>query len=154
MNEGTKMETEKTIFEINGVKLEVDLRTARRIEEIRIGSPVRLLNKSSYGGNKVYPGVVIGFEPFKDLPTIVVAYVEEDWLKYEIKVVAINSKQENFDLIAAVDPDFSIDREVIIKRFDRQVAAKRREIEAIEEQRRYFETNFKAYWAQVSRQDA
>jgi hypothetical protein len=97
---------------------------------------------------------VIGFEPFKDLPTIVVAYVEEDWLKYEIKVVAINSKQENFDLIAAVDPDFSIDREVIIKRFDRQVAAKRREIEAIEEQRRYFETNFKAYWAQVSRQDA
>jgi hypothetical protein len=29
MNEGTKMETEKTIFEINGVKLEVDLRTER-----------------------------------------------------------------------------------------------------------------------------
>ena len=62
------MESEKTIIEVNGVKLEVDMRTARRIEEIRIGSPVKLLTKVTYGGNKVHPGIVISFEPFKDLP--------------------------------------------------------------------------------------
>lgn len=148
------MESEKTIIEVNGVKLEVDMRTARRIEEIRIGSPVKLLTKVTYGGNKVHPGIVIGFEPFKDLPTILVAYVEESWASAEIKIAAINSKQEDFDMIAAVDRDFAVDRDAIVKRFDRQIAAKEREIDTIREQRKYFETNFKAFWSQVSRQDA
>jgi hypothetical protein len=148
------MENEKTIIEVNGVKLEVDLRSARRIEEIRIGSPVKLLTKASYGGNKVHPGVVIGFEPFKDLPTILVAYVEDSWTSAEIKIAAINSKQEEFDMVAAVDLDFAVDRDAILKRFDRQIATKEREIDAISEQRKYFETNFKAFWAQVSRQTA
>ena len=138
--------TEQTIIEVNGVKLEVDMRHARRIEELRIGSPVKLLAKGGYGGQKVHPGIVIGFEPFKDLPTILVAYVEEDWQSATVTVVSINSKQENFDMIAAVDPDFAVDRANITKRFDRQIEAKKREIEVIEEQKRYFETNFKAFW--------
>lgn len=148
------MDSEKTIIEVNGVKLEIDLRTARRIEEIRIGSPVKLLSKGGYGSGKVHPGVVIGFEPFKDLPTILVAYIEEDWSNATIKIAAINSKQENFDMVAAVDPDFAVDRDAIIKRFERQISAKEREIDTIREQQKYFETNFKAFWAQVSRQDA
>jgi hypothetical protein len=37
--------TEKTIIEVSGVKLEVDLRQARRIEEIRIGDRVKVLTK-------------------------------------------------------------------------------------------------------------
>lgn len=146
--------TEKTIIEVNGVKLEVDMRHARRIEELRIGSPVKLLAKGGYGGQKVHPGIVIGFEPFKDLPTILVAYLEEDWQAASVKVVSINSKQENFDMIAAVDPDFAVDRANITKRFDRQIEAKKREIEVIEEQKRYFETNFKAFWSSVAKEAA
>ena len=140
---------EKTIIEINGVKLEVDMRTARRIEEIRIGSPVKLLGKSGYSGPKVYPGIVIGFEPFKELPTILVAYVEDDWNASSIKIVAINNKTEGFDLVAAVDPDFAVDRNAIVNRFENQIEAKRREIDVIEEQKKYFETNFKAFWTSV-----
>lgn len=144
------MESEKTIIEVNGVRLEVDMRYARRIEEIRIGSPVKLLYKGGYSGPKVYPGIVIGFEPFRDLPTILVAYIEDDFSKAEVKIASINAKNEQFDMVAAVDPDFAVDRMAIIKRFDRQIELKRREIETIEEQRNYFETNFRAFWTAVA----
>lgn len=56
------MENGKTIIEVNGVKLEVDLRTARRIDEIRIGDRVKVLIKG-YSDYKVHAGTVIGFEP-------------------------------------------------------------------------------------------
>ena len=40
------------IIDIQGVKLDVDLRTATRVEEIRIGTKVRVLTKD-YSGHKV-----------------------------------------------------------------------------------------------------
>lgn len=142
--------SEKTIIEVNGVKLEVDMRYARRIEELRIGSPVKLLDKGAYANQKVMPGVVIGFEPFKDLPTILVAYLADEWNNANIKVVSINAKQENYDMIAAVDPDFAVDRASIVQKFNRMIEGKQREIDVIEEQKRYFETNFAAFWEKVS----
>jgi len=148
------MSTEMTIIEVNGVKIEVDLRTARRIETIKVGSPVKLLSKGGYSSSQtVYPGVVIGFEPFKDLPTIIVAYVEADWSTAKIKIAHINSKQEAFDLIAAVDKDFSVDKISILSQFNRQIDQKRKEIEAIEEQKRYFETNFATFWTRVQAEE-
>lgn len=144
--------SEKTVVEINGVKLEVDMRYARRIEEIRVGSPVKILIKNGYGGHKVHAGIVIGFEPFKDLPTILVAYVEEEYNNASIKVVPINSSNKEYDLVAAVDKDFTVDREVILKKFNRQIAQKQREIEALMEQVNYFQTNFAAFWGQVTPQ--
>lgn len=144
------MTQERTIIEVNGVKLEVDMRYARRIEEIRIGDRVKVLTKPPYGGDfKVSPGIVIGFEPFKNLPTIVVAYVEQDWLKAEIKFLHYNAAAKEVEIVHAADEDFHVDRDALLARFDKQIADKRREIETIEEQRRYFETNFRAYWQRI-----
>jgi len=139
---------EKTIIEVNGVKLEVDMRYARRIEEIRIGDKVKVLIKN-YGGFAVHPGIVCGFEPFKELPTIVVAYVDQDWSKAEVKFLHYNSGVKETEIVAAADEDFHVDRDALFARFDRQIETKRREIETIEEQRRYFETNFRAFWQKV-----
>jgi hypothetical protein len=135
------------IIEINGNKIEVDERFARRIEEMRIGSRVKILKKV-YDGHKVHPGVVVGFEPFEKLPTIVVAYVEEDWQKSEVKFAHFNAKFEG-EMVVAADEDFHVDKDRILKQFDRQIAAKQREIDTIEEQKQYFLTNFRAYWEKV-----
>lgn len=141
---------QKTIVEINGVKLEVDLRYARRVEELRIGDRVKVLRKE-YSSHNVFPGVIVGFEPFKALPTIVVAYLAKDYAKAEIKFLHYNaaSKSDDVDIVVAADEDFHAERDVILKQFDAQIATKRREIEVIEEQRSYFETNFRAYWSRV-----
>jgi len=135
----------KQIIEINGVKLEVDMRYARRIEHIRVGDRVKVLGKD-YSEHKVYPGVVIGFEPFEKLPTIVVAYVESTWNSTEIKFLHFNSQTKDREIVVSADPDFELDREKIVAAFERQRAAKLREVEELEERIRYFQTNFKAYW--------
>lgn len=144
--------SDKTIIEVNGIKLEVDMRYARRIEELRIGSPVKILDKGQYANQKVMPGIVIGFEPFQDLPTILVAYLADEWSTASVKVVSINAKQKDYDMIAAVDPDFAVDRASIIQKFNRLIESKQREIDVIEEQKRYFETNFKAFWESVQKE--
>jgi hypothetical protein len=141
---------EKTIIEINGVKLEVDMRYARRVEEMRIGDRVKVLSKS-YGGHEVNPGIVVGFEPFAKLPTIVVAVAKVDWNKSEINFVHYNAESKDVEIVVAADPDFELDRERIIKGFDKQIASKHREIQEIEERKRYFETNFRAYWQSVAK---
>jgi hypothetical protein len=146
--------SEKTIIEVNGVKLEVDMRYARRIDEIHIGDRVKVLKKAGYGDDhKVFPGIIVGFEPFQKLPTIVVAYVDVEWSKAEIKFLHFNSKCEA-EVIHAADEDFHVDRDVILQRFDREIAAKQREIETIEEQRNYFQTNFRAFWERVEKATA
>lgn len=141
--------SEKTIVEVNGIKLEVDLRYARRIDEIRIGDRVKVLKKQ-YDGFKVHPGIVIGFEPFQQLPTIVCAYIDQDWSKAEMKFLHFNAKAEDVEIVHAADEDFHVDRNAIMARFDKEIATKEREIESIREQRRYFETNFRAYWERVA----
>lgn len=148
------MQTEKQIIEINGVKLEVDMRYARRVEEIRIGDKVKVLKKQYGDSFVVHPGIVVGFEPFRDLPTIVVAYVEQDWSKAEIKFLHYNKGVKDTEIVHAADEDFHVDRDALFARFDKQIEAKRREIETIEEQRRYFATNFRAFWERVERETA
>jgi uncharacterized coiled-coil protein SlyX len=145
------MSNEKQIIEVNGVRLEVDMRYARRVEELRIGSPVKVLAKSTYGGAKVHAGVVIGFEPFQDMPTILVAYVEDNYSTADVKIVSINSMQKDFDVVAAVDLDFAVDKNIIIARFERMLAAKQREIDDIQEKMEYFKNNFKAFWVKMER---
>ena len=93
---------ETTIIEINGVKLEVDLRHAKRIDELTIGSPVKCLVKK-YESYAVYPGIIIGFEPFLSLPTIVVAYLETDTYNADIKFVAFNTNTKDFEIVLDVD---------------------------------------------------
>lgn len=147
--------SEKTIIEVNGVKLEVDMRYARRVDEIRIGDRVKVLKKQGYGdGFVVAPGIIVGFEPFKQLPTIVVAYIEHDWQKAEIKFLHYNAALKDTEIVHAADEDFHVDRDALIARFDKQIAAKRAEVETIEEQRRYFETNFRAFWTRVEQEAA
>lgn len=147
--------SDKQVIEINGIKLEVDMRYARRVEEIRIGDKVKVLRKQGYGDTfQVHPGIVIGFEPFVKLPTIVVAYVEQDWSKAEVKFMHFNSESKDVEIVHAADEDFHVDRDMLIARFDKQIEAKRREIETIEEQRKYFENNFRAFWQRVEAETA
>lgn len=147
--------SEKQVIEINGVKLEVDMRYARRIEEMRIGDNVKVLRKQGYGEQYVvHPGIIVGFEPFKKLPTIVVAYVDHDWSKAEVKFMHFNAEVKDAEIVHAADEDFHVDRDALIARFDKQIETKRREIETIEEQKRYFETNFRAFWERVQQEPA
>ena len=70
------MEDSKRIIEIDGVKVEVDLRTAKRVDSFKVGDNIKILDKE-YDNYKVKPGIIVDFAEFQELPTIVIAVFEE-----------------------------------------------------------------------------
>jgi hypothetical protein len=135
----------KQIIEVNGVKLEIDTRYARRIEELRVGSRVKVLTED-YSGAKVHPGIIVGFEPFVKLPTIIVAYIEAGYSDVGLKTISYNAKSEKVEIVASVDDDFSVSKSEVLGWFRRErqkLDEKRAEIDAKET---YFLDRFKAYW--------
>lgn len=131
------------VVEVNGVKLEVDLRTAKRIDTLVVGSKVKLLKKkTTYESIKVYPGVIVGFEPFKELPTIIVAYLKTDWNSSSVEFAYINAANEEFDMIASVDDDLMINKSDTLKTFQKEIDTKMREIEQIKSKMEYFLSHF------------
>lgn len=140
--------TEKTIIEINGVKLEVDLRTARRVEELRVGDTVKVLVKSYGDSVTVYPGMIVGFEPFVELPTIIVAYINAGYNAAELKFVHINKNTKNAEIIKSVDADeHNFQQQKYIDAFDRDIEKKRLEIQDLEAKKSYFLREFGGWWS-------
>jgi hypothetical protein len=141
------MDNEMTMFEINGVKLQADLRQAKRVDTLVVGSKVKLLTKGPYSGNAVFNGVVVGFEQFQTLPTIIVCYLKIDFTECKLEFAYINSASaEKYELIASVDDELPIEKADILSRMDREIEKKRDEIADIERKREYFLRNFNRYF--------
>ena len=141
------------VIEINGVKMEVDLRHAKRVDTFRVGDRVRiLLKKDSYGGQPtVCSGVIVGFEPFEELPTIVVAYVDtERWSSADaLQFAYINSSKasrEKFEVVADADGVLHIEKDAVLAQMDRAIEKARVELEEKQERRAYFLRHFQAYF--------
>lgn len=115
-------ENTKHIIEINGVKMEVDLRHATQVyNELRIGSKVKVLSKE-YSGHEVYHGVIVGFENFPSLPTIEVCYFKSNYGEPELKFASINTKSaEKFEIVPALDWSPLGRKEEVLKYFDNEV---------------------------------
>lgn len=143
------MTDQKEIIEINGVKLEVDMRYARRIDQIRVGDAVKVLVKG-YSTYDLSHGVVIGFEPFKKLPTIIVACMQVGYQETSLKIIYYNAESKDIEIVRAMDDDRQdLDKTRILDHFEKEITKKRMEIQDIEEKRRYFLDKFQAYWQPV-----
>lgn len=136
-----------TVIEINGVKMEVDLRNAKRIDNLRVGDRVKILRKESgYSEYKVYHGMLVGFDEFKKLPTIICAYMDTGY-NGGIKFVYYNSETKDTEVIASRDADMiGIEKENVIRSMDRKIAEKEVELQALNDQKAYFLANFQSYW--------
>jgi hypothetical protein len=144
------MDKQTTIIEINGVKLEVDLRSAKRIDELKIGSRVKCLEKPSYGEMKTRPGVIVGFEPFPSLPTVVVAYLDIGYGSVGLKFKSFNTETKDFEVVADIDNNaLEIDRDEALAHFEREAEKKRLELREIEQKRAFFLAHFGRYFAET-----
>lgn len=144
------MEKHTTIIEVNGVKLEVDLRSAKRIDQLTVGSRVKCLEKSAYSGMKTMPGVIVGFEPFPSLPTIVVAYLEIGYGAPGLKLKTFNAETKDFEVVADLDNNaLEIDQGEAVAWFDREADKKRAELREVEQKKVFFLAHFGRYFAET-----
>lgn len=120
---------EKKIIEINGVKLEVDLRSARRIDEFKVGDTVKVLDNRN-NKNEMRTGVITDFANFKDLPTIMVAIYKAGsyWEKPSIEFVPYNADTEGIEIVGVSAEEVIVSRDTITQRFDDEIIKKRDEL--------------------------
>ena len=147
------MSENTTTIEINGAKFEVDMRHARPVDELRVGDRVKVLRKQ-YSGYTSHHGVIIGFDAFKNLPTIVVAYLELGFSEAKVQFLYYNSASKAVELVKAIDDDAAeLEKGNVLAILDKEIAKKHSEIKELERQRDYFLSNFRSYWEPVEAAD-
>lgn len=141
--------------EINGVKCEVDTRNARVIESYRVGDRVKLLHKEQYQKEyTVSSGVIVGFEMFEKLPTIVVAYVQKVYSDWKVKFAYLNAQTQNTEITPMTEAETNLlERDEVLQSFDMEILKKRQELDVLERQRAYFLDQFGAMFGEAPKHD-
>lgn len=123
------MSEDKRIIEINGVKLEVDMRTARRIDEFKVGDSVKILDRRD-GKNDMRSGVITDFANFKELPTMMVAMYKAGsyWERPTIEFIPFNAETEGIEIVGVGAEEIMVSRDTVVQKFDDEITKKRDEL--------------------------
>ena len=141
-----KTMTQTKIIEINGVKMEIDLRNAKVIEHYKVGDSLKILTKD-YGDNyKSHIGVIIGFDDFEKTPTIVIAYLDINYSSAEIKFIYFNGKTKDVEITTLNKWDIPLKKSDILNKFDSEIAKKEQELDEISQKKNVFENLFGKYF--------
>lgn len=126
-------------IEIGGVKIDVDLRTAVRVETLKVGDRIRVLVKQAYSTRwDICPGVVVGFEPFRSRPTIVICYLQGS----QLVTTPLNEDSADIEIVPALDDTLMLERDHVVTLLQAEI---RQRETALDESRRkldYFERMF------------
>jgi len=140
---------ETRIVEINGVKLEIDLRQAKTVENYKVGDSVKVLMKrygDTYASN---PGVIIGFDNFVALPTIIIAYLEMDYSSGRICFAHLNSATKDIEICPANENETPIQKSHVVDMLNREILKKQEEAREAENKLEYFLKYFECYFGEV-----
>lgn len=138
------MSETKRIIEIDGVKVEVDLRQAKRLDTFKVGDNVKILDKK-YEDYKVKPGIIVDFAEFQELPTIVIAVFEEGgWSSApSIQFIYYNAKTaDKVEIVPAGKDELKVTKEGVIEKFEREIQKKKNEYTDLQNQLDYFKKHF------------
>jgi hypothetical protein len=129
---------DKTIIEINGVKMEVDLRTAKAVDNYRVGDTVKMLRKE-YNSYAVDYAVIINFTDFKNLPTIELLSVDR---RGDVQYRSYNAETKDIEIAPVNDLQIQFDYETITQNLNRIIGEKEKELEEARAKSRAFHEAF------------
>lgn len=131
------------VIEINGVKMEIDLRTAKTIENYKVGDRVKVLRKLYSTEYRSYVGMIVGFDAFKELPTIVIAYLDTDGSSPQMKFAYLNAKSEEVELCPMTNfEELPMEKSRIIDLMQRQILKHQMELEEAQSRLKFFIERF------------
>lgn len=132
---------EKHIIEINGVKLEVDLSEAKVISNYKIGDRVKVLIKR-YSDYNSYAGVLVGFDAFEKLPTLIIAYMESG----DVKFLHFNAESKDAEIVLMNPKDMPFEKQRVLDEMDRNISKSERELETLKYKKQFFLSEFGKYF--------
>jgi hypothetical protein len=140
------MENTKQIIEINGVKLEIDLRNAKKIDEFKVGDNVKVLRPSYNDQYEVLAGVIVDFVEFKTLPTIQIALFKSDYNGVSLEFINFNSKTEGIEITLCGEHELKIEKSTVIDRLNMEIEKKEAEVLEIKSKKEFLLKNFEKYF--------
>ena len=148
-------EENKRIVEINGVKLEIDLREAKVIEHFKVGDPVRVYHpKKDYNAAQIKVGVIVGFCEFEDVPAIEILELCDEYSGIEFKTITVGHNINTEIKIAAYDRyEGLISRTDVVTRFDRAIQKKELELADLKLKKEYFINDFAKAFERIIHKD-
>lgn len=120
---------QKHIIEINGIKMEVDLRDAKVIDNYKVGDRVKVLLKKYNDQYESCIGIIIGFDAFKDLPTIVVAYLKQEYSNSAVSYLYYNAASKDCEIVMANEEDLPFTKSTMIEVLDQQINKAKNELD-------------------------
>lgn len=143
----------KRIVEIGGAKFEVDFRHATRIDEFKVGDKIKLLLSNGYSDEKFtsFPAVIIGFDDFKNRPTILIAYLDLKYAGAELKVYQYNADSKAEIAPLTRDEEVLLDKGDILTKFGKKIEEAEAVVRDLKMQKAYFEKRFGVYFKDVAK---
>jgi hypothetical protein len=139
----------KRIVEINGVKLEVDLREGQTIETYKVGEIVKLLVPKYNNEFASFIGAVIGFDAFKSHPTIVVAYLDATFGVAKIEMAYIHDGSQ-FEIVHASEGDVPFSKKQVLDLLEKNITDKANELADAKWRLERFNTWFGKHFSEVA----
>lgn len=147
------MSNQMQTIEINGIRYEVKIDEATRLETFKVGDSVKLLVKEYNDSYKSHYGIILGFDDFRDFPNIQVAYLEMSYNAATIKIVDINpssEKDNKYRISKVTDSNLLIDKAETLRLMDMEIEKKIAEAEELKRKKSYFVSRFGAYFDKKS----
>jgi hydrogenase maturation factor len=145
----------KEIVTINGVKFEVDLAKMRRITEYKVGDAVKVLKKEYSDTWASYPGVIVGFDPFENLPTIVVAFIKVEYSACKLEYLYFNSNSKDAEICQVTEGQYiSLEKSRILDLMDQEIAKKELELQESKLKKEHFLKRFNSYFEREGQEAA
>jgi len=134
----------KRVVEINGVKVEVDLRTAKVVEHFKVGDPVRVFHpKQDFSDAAIRPGVIVGFCEFDKTPAIQILELEVSYSGVSFNTVVIAEGINNNLQIAPYNKfEGIVSKADVVTRLDRMIQKAELDLSELMMKKKYFIDNF------------
>lgn len=134
------------IVEINGIKMIIDPRTAKvqSIDTFKVGDSVQLLMKGRYNDGKriVKDGIITGFANFEAAPTIIVAYINDDYGDFSIGKAYINKDNEEVQIVAGQSQSLDFNAATIRRKFMNNIDKKENDLKEAKKELELFDIYF------------
>ena len=135
----------KREIEINGIKFEVDMQTAKRIDTFKIGDNVKVLDKR-YTNHSILDGVITAFVNFKELPTIEIAVFRSDWTETTIDFIHINENTANYEITPSSFYESKIEKNKVVESLNREIETIESKLRDLENKKSWFVKYYEKYF--------
>ena len=136
------------VIEIGGIKMEVDMRHGKKVEYYKVGTNVRVLVKV-YSEYKSYGGVIVGFEEFKELPSILIAYIKVSYGDSSLHFLTYNKETKDVEICLAEENFIPFEKSRVLEALSNSIQTAEEALLEARNKKTYFEKNFDKYFKEA-----